>query len=454
MPRKRRRRLFGKVYSRKDAAGVLTWYAQWKEHRRGRRITRAIGTNKKAAEAFLAEVEQRVRLGTYTTPPSVAQVEASAAPMAAPPRVELPAFVDFARRILDERIGPNLADKTVELYEGNLAALAGWFGSREVTAADGSKTTIPAKRLDELRASDFHDFRAWRRTNCRWRHGATVKETDAEGNVISETPREVSNATINRDHHFAGLVLGHAVADGLLPSHPLARVRAGGGRSTGVAKLREAEGRRAVLSKGEVAGLILACEPQLRPLVLTALFTGCRKGELLALRWRDVSFERGKVTVYREKDKSADELDLHPVLAEELRRVQASRKSPEGEGPEPEAVVFLNRYKQPWKDPRAAWKRALKNAGLAGRPGLVFHSLRATFATHFLEGGGAITDLQAQLGHSKITTTQRYARMVNERRRTTVLALDFGTKPKEAAKAETQVEKSNTESNTSAAAGS
>lgn len=57
----------------------------------------------------------------------------------------------------------------------------------------------------------------------------------------------------------------------------------------------------------------------------------------------------------------------------------------------------------------------------------MFHAQRHTFATHFLEGGGAITDLQAQLSHSKVSTTQRYTRMVDRRRKATVLALDCGT---------------------------
>jgi len=74
--------------------------------------------------------------------------------------------------------------------------------------------------------------------------------------------------------------------------------------------------------------------------------------------------------------------------------------------------------------------------------------LRHTFATHFLTGGGAITDLQAQLGHSKITTTQRYARMIDERRRRTVLARDFGTKSKKPPAPRTQDDQHNTKHNT------
>ncbi len=72
-----------------------------------------------------------------------------------------------------------------------------------------------------------------------------------------------------------------------------------------------------------------------------------------------------------------------------------------------------------------SWAIAVRGAGLEGREGLTFHSLRHSFATHFLEGGGAVTDLQQQLGHAELATTQIYAAGLSERRRATVMALDF-----------------------------
>ena len=68
----------------------------------------------------------------------------------------------------------------------------------------------------------------------------------------------------------------------------------------------------------------------------------------------------------------------------------------------------------------------MKAAGLADRKDLTFHSLRHSFATAFLEGGAAVTDLQRILGHRNLTTTQIYAHMVDTRARASVEALDFG----------------------------
>jgi integrase/recombinase XerD len=57
-------------------------------------------------------------------------------------------------------------------------------------------------------------------------------------------------------------------------------------------------------------------------------------------------------------------------------------------------------------DYRKPWKRALKAAKIPNRKGLSLYCLRHTFATHLLEGGGGITDLKGQLGHSDLSTTQ------------------------------------------------
>ena len=122
---------------------------------------------------------------------------------------------------------------------------------------------------------------------------------------------------------------------------------------------------------------------------------------------------------------NCDQIDLHPVLAEELRRVRAERKRAERKDQPSEQHVFLSWHGTPWVDVRKVWNLALKGAGLLGREGITPHSLRHSFATHFLEGGGSVTDLMTQLGHTKLETTQIYAASVSERRRATVLAMEF-----------------------------
>ena len=73
-----------------------------------------------------------------------------------------------------------------------------------------------------------------------------------------------------------------------------------------------------------------------------------------------------------------------------------------------------------------SFRAAVKRAGLGRTEGLSFHSLRHCFAVHFLEGGAAVTDLQALLGHASLSTTQIYARAVDARTRASVEALSYG----------------------------
>ena len=105
--------------------------------------------------------------------------------------------------------------------------------------------------------------------------------------------------------------------------------------------------------------------------------------------------------------------------------MRESRKGDDGKGPLAEDHVFLSWHGRPFVEIRRSWVLALKAAGLDGREGLTPHSLRHSFATHFLQNGGAVTDLQQQLGHAELATTQIYASALSARRRAAVMALDF-----------------------------
>ncbi len=384
---KDRRSRYGTVVKRQYRTEAIVWQARWRPVRGGPRRCRNFET-KKEAQAFLLDLERKLIVGG---PEALA---GDAADGTSNPSV-LPTFLAYSRRVMDQKIAAIRAPATVEIYNTCLKAMTPFFGARK----DGQKQ-FPAARLDEITPAAVLAYQSWRKAQQRY---GRMKDV-------------IANATVNREVQLISVVLTYAVKDGLLEKHPLFGAKG--------LKLREERVGRRWLSKDEAGRLIDATEGVFRAYVLGALTTGCRPGELKALRWGDVDFDDGRVHIYRKKVGLADALPLHPDFREELEKLRAARPN----APVTE-YILLNEAGEPWQDMRKAWFRALKDAGIANRKGLSLYSLRHSFAVHFLEGGAAVTDLQGQLGHSDLTTTQIYARMVDERRKVSVLALRFKRTP-------------------------
>ncbi len=166
-----------------------------------------------------------------------------------------------------------------------------------------------------------------------------------------------------------------------------------------------------VLSPAEVWALVRAADShQDAAIFLTAAFTGLRQGELLALRWRDVDFERRIVRVHRTY-KSGNGVDTPKSgrgravpMADEVAQALA-RLSEREHCTEDDDLVFrgprghVNAQKLGYR-----YKAALERAGLRE---LRFHDLRHTFGTIAINRAD-IVQVQAWMGHADIKTTQRY----------------------------------------------
>jgi integrase len=177
-----------------------------------------------------------------------------------------------------------------------------------------------------------------------------------------------------------------------------------------------------VLGQSEIAELLRACLPRYRPLLATALYTGMRLSELLALTWAEVDFEAGVVRVRAQLSRAhlgaparrvapktraaVRDIPLAPQLATVLAGERAHARF-RGD----DAYVFATRVGTPLGQrnvARTALAHAVTRAGLdhRGQPQLRFHDLRHTFASHL------IVDLRLDvcqvsriLGHARTAIT-------------------------------------------------
>jgi integrase len=189
--------------------------------------------------------------------------------------------------------------------------------------------------------------------------------------------RNVKDATVNRDVSVLRHILYWAVDEQLIPSNPLTRIRL----------VRERRVRRPVLGVGEEDLLLAACASHLREIVIVALDTGMRRGELTHQLWEDVDLDRNLLWVTKSKtaEGEAREIPLTARVSELLSR----RKQTEG-------LLFTYRGK-PVKLLKTGWKGALSRSGI--RP-MRFHGLRHTFNTRLMEAGVMQEIRKSLMGHS------------------------------------------------------
>ena len=164
------------------------------------------------------------------------------------------------------------------------------------------------------------------------------------------------------------------------------------------------------LTPVQIPHLLELLKEPVRTTVLLGILTGMRVGEILGLRRKDVDFVTGEIRIeqanYRglfgpPKTKgSKRSLPIPRALAAPLARACGHHARSRDE-----CLVFQSRYGKPLSDSNLL-HRHLKPAGAKiGAPWLNWHTLRRTHATLLQVAGASLKDAQAQLGHSKMSTT-------------------------------------------------
>ena len=177
-----------------------------------------------------------------------------------------------------------------------------------------------------------------------------------------------------------------------------------------VGRLPEPRGRDRFLSDDERGQLFEACrkteDRRLYPLVVVATYSGARQGELLALRWRDIDWERGVAIIHDSKN---TEKRAVPIVGparealEEMRRVR--RLDTDLIFANEAGVADWNQSARPlWR----SWTTAVKRAEIED---LRFHDLRHTAASYLAMSGATLADIAEILGHKTLAMVKRYSHL-------------------------------------------
>lgn len=200
-------------------------------------------------------------------------------------------------------------------------------------------------------------------------------------------------ATVNRMKAAISSLLSYARREGHINRNP----------AQAVASRTENNQIVRWLSDDERERLLEACKaspwPRLYPLVVMALTTGARRGELLKLTWSDIDFDKGLATCRDTKNGDNRLLPLPQITRDTLKPFR-------GVG---SALVFPSERK-PRKpmEFRKLWNNALAQAGIEN---FRFHDLRHSAASYLVMGGATLHETAEVLGHRSIQTTKRYAHL-------------------------------------------
>jgi len=200
--------------------------------------------------------------------------------------------------------------------------------------------------------------------------------------------KDVTPATTNRDLACLRCMFNKAIAWEYATENPVRKVKF----------LREDNKRLRFLEKDEIIKLLNCCSQRLKAVVIVALNTGMRKGEISDLKWRDVDFNKGIITLLRTKNGEKRYIPVNNACREALMGVKKDSKS---------EYIFCNRNGKPYNF-RKSFETALRNAGIKE---FRFHDLRHTFASQMVMCGIDLNTVRELLGHKDLSLTLRYAHL-------------------------------------------
>jgi len=236
--------------------------------------------------------------------------------------------------------------------------------------------------------------RSWERDEtalrCLEPHFKGKKMRDIGPEIIerykAKRKTEVAPGTVNRELAFLKTLFNKAVEWGRLESSPTANIK----------RFKEPNHKDRILNTSEMTKLLDEANGYLKPIIIVALNTAMRKGEILNLKWENVDFSKRCIHVEDSKSGRSRNIPMNSLVIEAL-----------SVRPQTQIYVFPSpRTGKVFKNIKASFRIACNKAEIKG---LRFHDLRHTSATRMIEVGVPLVVVSKILGHSSIQMTMRYA---------------------------------------------
>lgn len=228
-----------------------------------------------------------------------------------------------------------------------------------------------------------------------------------KGIEIRPVEHKRSGATVNRYLAALSHLFSMAIKEWrLLDRNPV----------SDISKKKESRGRTRFLTDEEREALLVACSASawkpLETIVLLALSTGARRGELVGLKWVDVDLKNARALVHDTKNGDSRQLPLVGKSLEALRALKL-RNSARSEYVFPQPSGFPG----PYEHFDTHWYAALKASGIQE---LRFHDLRHTTASYLAQQGASLLEIADTLGHRTMAMVKRYSHLAQSHKVTAI----------------------------------
>jgi len=327
-------------------------------YNKGKRIRERIGTSKKLAETTLRKRKVEIAEGKYLDKKKEVRIR----------------FKDFAVDYRKWAVVNNKSFKKGKKWM--IERLIGTFGE---------------KLLSEITSWHVEKYKAMRK-----------EEIVKRNTNRSPGDKQFSLATVNRELTCLKHMFNKAIEWNGAEKNPVSKVKF----------FKENNGRLRYLFLEEIIRLIDCCPPHLKPIVITAVCTGLRKGEIVNLKWDDVDFRNRILYIETTKNGEKREVAMNDYLTETLKSIKRNDVS---------LYVFCDKEGKPYYDFRKSFATALEKAGIKD---FRFHDLRHSFASNLIMKGVDLTTVRELLGHKSIDMTLRYSHLSPDHKSKAVKVMD------------------------------